>query len=339
MKRLFTHPFAKFVGKKVVFYLIVAFVTLTFIFLIPRFMPGNPVDLMILSGATGGTTAMDVEAVRKSMMEYFGLDKPLHEQYINFWGQLANRDLGPSFMWYPKPVAKIVLWRLPFTLALVVPVLLISFFLGNWIGAKAGYVKGRWSELVYFSSVFANRLPVYWFGMVLLFLLAAKADLFPVHGYCSYGMTPSWSLSFFLDVLHHYLLPFFTLLFVFLGGWATGMRSLIIHEMDSGYVRYGKQLGFRKNKLMSYAKRNAILPQFTGLNLYFNALIGETMILEVIFGWPGIGKLAFDAVMNVDYPLIFGGFLITMVVVIFGNFLIDVVYGFIDPRIRTGYGR
>ena len=112
------------------------------------------------------------------------------------------------------------------------------------------------------------------------------------------GTIPTWSLSFFLDVLEHYSLPFLTLFIIYVGGWATGMRSMVIHEMDSGYVRYGEQLGFRKSKLMSYAERNAILPQFTGLNLLFNALIGETAILEIIFGWPGIGKMMFDAVWS-----------------------------------------
>ena len=140
-------------------------------------------------------------------------------------------------------------------------------------------------------------------------------------------------------MLYHYALPFLTLFIIYVGGWATGMRSMVIHEMDSGYVRYGEQLGFRKSKLMSYAERNAILPQFTGLNLLFNALIGETAILEVIFGWPGVGRMMFDAVLSNDYPLIFGGFLVVMVVVILGNFLIDILYGFIDPRIRVGRGR
>jgi len=114
------------------------------------------------------------------------------------------------------------------------------------------------------------------------------------------------------------------------------MRSMIIHEMDSGYVRYSEQLGFKKSTSMSYAKRNAILPQFTGLNLYFNALIGETAILEMIFGWPGVGRTMFDAVFSLDYPLIFGVFIVILVIVILGNFLIDTLYGFLDPRIRAG---
>jgi peptide/nickel transport system permease protein len=113
---------------------------------------------------------------------------------------------------------------------------------------------------------------------------------------------------------------------------------MVTHEMDAGYVRYGEQLGFTKGKLMSYTQRNAILPQLTGLNMVFNGLIGETLILEVVFGWPGLGLLLYEAVFNYDYPLIFGCFMIIIIIIVIGNFLIDILYGFVDPRIRTGHG-
>jgi len=342
MKSVFTHPFTKFVCKKVVFYLIVSFVALNFVFFIPQFIPGDPISFLIPRQGAYMTREL-YEQIRSYYMSYFGLDKPLFDRYINFWRQILTGDLGRSFptggpISWPLPVAQAILPRLPYTLALVIPVLLISFFLGNWIGAKAAFVGGKWSELVYFFSVFSNRLPSFWFGMILVFLLAIKAGLFPDVGYMTLGRIPAWDLATFIDVLRHYCLPFLSLFIIYLGGWATGMRSMMIHEMDSGYVRYSEQLGFRKNKSMSYAKRNAILPQFTGINLYLNALIGETAIIEIIFGWPGIGRLMYDAVLDKNSPLIIGCFLIIMVIVIFGNFLVDILYGFIDPRIRTGRG-
>jgi len=335
---LLHNRFAAFVAKKVVFYLIVAFVAMTFVFFITHLMPGNPVDRMIASltsgGPGGGQTYLKLKA---QLMDYFGLNKPLFEQYLIFWRELFTLNLGPSYpINYPQSVLSIIILRLPYTLAIVIPVLLLSFFLGNWIGAKAAYAGGKRSELVYFFSVFSNRLPSFWFGMVLVFVFAGVLKIFPGYGLASLGTMSSWKLSYFLDVLEHYSLPFITLFIIYVGGWATGMRSMVTHEMDSGYVRYSEQLGFRKNKLMSYAERNAILPQVTGLNLQLNALIGETAILEIIFGWPGIGKMMFDAVGADDYMLIFGGFMVIMVVVILGNFLIDILYGFIDPRIRTG---
>ncbi len=332
--RLLKHPFAKFITKKAVFYLIVAFIAFTFIFLIPRLMPGNPVDQMI----SPGVASLERQRLRNVLLEYYGLDKPLHEQYVNFWANLLRGNLGTAMMspYTFVPVMNVVMVRLPYTLALVVPVLLISFFLGNWIGARAAYIKSRRSSAVYFLSVFGNILPFYWLAVVLLFFLAAKAGIFPTYGTFSLMRIPGWNLETFIDALQHYALPFLTLLIVTTGGWATGMRSMTLYELDSGYILYSRQLGFRTKKLVSYAKRNAILPQFTGLNINLNNLIGMTMIIEIVFGWRGIGLLALDAILAQDYTMILGTFLVTMIVVIIGNFLVDIAYAFIDPRIRTG---
>jgi peptide/nickel transport system permease protein len=334
--RSLNHPFVRFVAKKAVFYLIVAFIALTFIFLIPRLMPGNPVDYMF--GTSPPNTAGYLES--KARLEaYYGFNKPLLEQYVNFWGQLLRGDLGQSFVVLKgRDVLTILMDKLPFTLVLVIPVLIISFFLGNWIGARAGYLKNKRSDIAYFAAVFANRMPSFWLVMVLAFLLGGVVKIIPTYGWYDTGLIPAWNFTFFLSVLHHYLLPFIALLVVWTGAWSSGMRSMIIYETNSGYMSYGQQLGFRKKKLMSYANRNAILPQFTGLNMIFNSLIGETLIIEAVLGWPGIGLLQFNSIMERDYPLILGTFLVIMVVVIFGNFLIDILYGIIDPRIRTGRG-
>ena len=343
LKGLFAHPFVRFVAKKAVFYAIVTFVALTFAFLIPRFMPGSPVQNWLSGMQTGGTLGTDYAKIKATIEAYLGLDKPLFEQYINYWGQLLRwpPDLGPSYSRNLRPVAGFVMERLPYTLVLVVPILVISFFLGNWIGAKAAYTGGKRSELIYFLSVFSNRLPSFWLGIILIYVLAVQLKLLPAFG----GprgipfITIPLNLVAVEDVIRffrYFALPFLTLFIIYLGGWATGMRSMMIHEMDSGYVRYSDQLGFRKSKSMSYAKRNAILPQFTGLNLYFNALIGETVVIETIFGWPGIGRLLYDSVMTRDYMLIIGVFMVIIFVVVLGNFLIDILYGFVDPRIRFG---
>jgi len=168
--------------------------------------------------------------------------------------------------------------------------------------------------------------------------LAVNAGIFPTGGTFSPRLIPGWNLTSFIDALRHYALPFLTLLIITTGGWASGMRSMTLYELDSGYILYAKQLGFRKKKLASYAQRNAILPQFTGLNINLNNLIGMTMIIEMVFMWDGLGLLALDAVQARDYSMMLGTFLVTMVVVILGNFLVDIAYAFLDPRIRTGRG-
>src|SRR3989304_3758101 len=229
LRGIFGHPFARFLIKKVIFYAIVTFVALTFVFLIPRLMPGDPVDMMV-HPQPGSPWYNDMLILRENMREYFGLNKSLFDQYIAFWGQVFTLNLGVSYPYlYPSSVASIIMARLPYTLMLVIPVLFVSFFLGNWIGAKAAYTGGKLSEAVYFFSVFSNRLPSFWFGMVLVFILAGRLALFPAYGYAAPGMLPSWNFNYVNSLLMHYLLPFITLMIVYLGGWATGMRSMIIH--------------------------------------------------------------------------------------------------------------
>jgi peptide/nickel transport system permease protein len=285
-----------------------------------------------------GTTDLGRLRLKAELGRYFGLDRPLPEQYINFWANLLRGDLGYAVMrgYNYRPVADAVMAKLPYTLALVIPVLFIGFFLGNWIGARAAYVKGKRSDVVYFTSVLASQMPFYWFAMVILFLLAVNVRLFPTGGTFSPRFIPSLNLASLIDLSRHYALPFLTLLIITTGAWATGMRSMTLYELDSGYILYARQLGFRNKKLVSYAKRNAILPQFTGLNINLNNLIGMTMIIEIVFRWDGLGSLTLDAVLARDYFMMLGTFLVTMVVVILGNFLVDLAYAFLDPRIRTG---
>jgi peptide/nickel transport system permease protein len=339
LKGAFSHPFVKFVAKKIVYYGIVTFVALSLAFFIPRFMPGSAVQNWFRGLASGSVEAE--QTIRDAIIKHLGLDRPWHEQYINFWMQLLRwpPDLGTSY--YRKiPVATVVMEALPWTLVTVVPVLVISFFLGNWIGAKAAYIGGKPSEATYFLSVFANRLPSFWFGFLLYYVFTIRLKLTPVWGSPPRGI-PGINGPLTLENLQTYLwyftLPFLTLFIIYLGGWATGMRSMVIHEMDSGYVRYADQLGFKKSKSMAYARRNAILPQFTGINLYFNALVGETTIIEQVFGWPGLGSIMYTAAFNNDYPLVIGAIITVICIVVVGNFIIDILYGFVDPRIRLGH--
>lgn len=333
MRGIFSHPYVKFVAKKAIFYLLVAFVALNLIFLIPRIGPGDPVSRMIPQGAR--LPPEEFQKIYEYYKRLFGLDKQLFpDQFLHFWKQTLTFDFGHRIgQYWTQQVKDVVLFAIPYTFALVIPVLVLSFSLGNWIGAKAAYAGGKLSEIVYFFSVFANRVPFFWLFMILVFLLARQAKLFPA---IFVEVSLPFNFNTFPRWLQFWFLPFLSLFIVYLGGWATGMRAMVIHEMDSGYVRYGEQLGFREGKLMSYAKRNAMLPQFTGINLYLNALIGETAIIEILYGWPGIGNVMYSAISNYDYPLISGCFIILMIIVIFGNFLVDVLYGLVDPRIRIG---
>jgi len=336
LKGLLLNSFARFVARKALFYLVVVFFSVTLVFIIIESMPGDPVAVMISSG--NPPPGADLNALADIMRAYFGLDRPVLERYFTYLGNIFSGNLGQSFHFYPVFASNIIQYYLPYTLSLAIPVLFVSFFLGNWIGARAAYLKGKLNETSYFSLVFANQLPPFWFGLVIIFLYVVIFHSIPPIGAATQGTIPSLSVAYFMDLVTHWILPFITLLVVYVGAWATGMRSMVTHEKDSGYVRYGEQLGFKKNKLMSYTQRNAILPQMTGLNMVFNGIIGQTLIIEIVFGWPGIGLLLYNAVFNYDYPLIFGCFIVIIIIIVVGNFLIDILYGFVDPRIRTGHG-
>jgi len=345
---LFSHPFVRFLGSRGAFYLIAILAGFTMTFFIPRAMPGNPVDMMLqpqssqMPGLGRGASpsegrAADFARIRADLEGFFGFDRPLHQQYFAFWHGLFRGDLGPSYTFGMRPVSRLVSRGLMFSLSLVLPVLLISFFVGNWIGATAAFSQKWGSSSVYYASLVFSQMPFYWFAMFLSFLLALNAGWFPSYGWHSPELTPGWSLGFILNAAWHYTLPFLALLVGSIGIWTVGMWSMTLYEMRSDYILYSQQLGFRKRKLRSYAKRNAMLPQYTGVNLVLSGLIGQTMITEIVFGWPGLGTLGFRAVMNRDFPLLMGTFLVTVVIVLLGNFFMDILYGIVDPRIRTGY--
>jgi len=288
-----------------------------------------------------GAKPEEVEKYKELYLRYTGENMPVQDRYVDFWKRLAKMDLGIATMrgYTGRSVTTIVSETLPYTLVLAIPVLLISFFVGNWIGAKSAYSRSKLSDAGYYLSLFCNQLPYFWFAMILVFLLGHKAGIFPIEGVLKpINVGKPFSLDLIPDYLHHYALPFLSLLIVWIGGWAIGMRSMTLYELDSSYILYSRQLGFRGERLRSYAQRNAILPQFTGLNLNLNSIISQTMIVELVFRWKGIGLLSYYAAFNGDGLLMLGVFLVSLIVVLWGNFLIDIAYAFLDPRIRTGYG-
>jgi len=332
--KIIKHNYFKFVLKKVAFYVVVLFIAVTLAFFIPRLLPGDPLRQLI-TPPPGSSDEAIKEFLRKKaeLIKYLGLDKPLLEQYFDFWIHLLKFDLGPSYSWQMEPVISVVKRYLPYTLVLVIPGILITFFIGNWIGGRIGFHKSKKNTFLYYFFIVLQSAPFFWISLLIIDIFIIKLRLVP------YTPAPDFSLDprILINLLNHFWLPFFTLIFCFSGGWATGMRSMTIYELDSDYMLYCEKLGFRKRKLRRYAERNALLPQFTGLNLRLSELIGATLIIEMVFLWPGIGRLTYEAFISLDYPLIIGTFIITILVIVIGNFIIDITYGFIDPRIKAGH--
>ncbi len=333
LQKIIHNKYLQFVLKKVVFYTVVMFIAITIAFFIPRLLPGDPLRQIITPPP--GSSVEQIEAFlkkRQELINYLGLDKPLFVQYVDFLLNFAQLNLGPSYSWNLTPVVDVVGRYLPYTLLLVVPSVIITFLLGNWIGARIGFNRSKKNTVMYYIFILLQAAPFFWISLLIIDIFVVNLRFVP------YVPAPDFSLDpyIILNLINHFWLPFLTIILCFTGGWATGMRAMTIYELDADYILYCKKLGFDDKTLRRYAQRNALLPQFTGLNLRFNELIGATLVIEMVFLWPGLGKLTYEAFISLDYPLIIGTFIITILVILVGNFLIDITYGLIDPRIRTG---
>jgi len=305
-------------------------------YFLPRLIPGNPVDTIVARMAQGGGSEGEArQQIYQTFLKEFGLDRPPLEQFLNYLGNLLRGDLGTSFGNYPAKVADLIAASLPWTVALQLPAILLGWILGNWLGVLAAY-RGGWVDRWAFLGFLAlSNIPYYCLAILLLYLFSVALPLFPSFGGYAPGTTPHLSLGFVLNVLHHYTLPFLSLVLVLIGGQAVGMRSMAIYELSADYVHYQRSLGVDDRRIVRSIFRNAMLPQITGLALAIGSLVGGALLTEVVFSYPGIGSLLFTAIRQNDYPLIQGITLLVTVAVLAANFIIDLTYGLIDPRVRA----
>ena len=327
--------FTRYLVRKLGWYLGALVVAVFLNFLLPRLMPGNPVDTIVSTLGRGGAEGEQLRRVYENYSVTFGLDKPLWEQFFIYCQHLLKGDFGVSFTLYPAPVWGLIEEALPWTIGLQLPAILLGWILGNLLGAVAAYRAGWFDRGAFLSSLFMSSVPYYCVAILLLYLFAVAFPILPSSGGYSFGGEIEWSMAFGADVLRHYWLPFFSLLVVFIGGQAVGMRSMAIYELGSDYVNYSRGLGLRDSKIVRYIFRNAMLPQITGLALSIGTLVGGALVTELVFSYPGIGTLLFKAISESDYPVISGITLIITVVTLVANFCVEIAYGIIDPRIRA----
>jgi peptide/nickel transport system permease protein len=338
LKRLRGSPFTFFLAKKVAFLLVAVFISFSLVFILPRLMNLNPADVMVYKLSGEVKQYAEYTIMKDVYARLFGIYEPVQVQYIDFWKSVVTMNFGPSFMAYPTSVSALVMQALPWTLALIIPVLLCGFVIGNRIGSRAAYYRGKLDTLLYYLSLYMFQAPYYWFALIIMYIFGVGLKWFPMFGaYSTYWVRPILNFNWFLDAVYHYALPFLSLLGVGIGGWAIGMRAMTVYEMESDYMQYSKQLGFTKGKLREYVVHNAILPNFTWIPVAIAGLVGQTLLVEYVFVYPGLGTLMYRAVTALDYPLIEACFVMTVLIVLVGNFVADIVYGVLDPRIATGY--
>ncbi len=331
----------KYLTRKIIIYLITFFIAASLDWAIPRLMPGNPVSLIVSRFAQASSgSASQASVLTKQMFDYFmqafQLNIPWWQQYILFWRNIFTGNLGISMYLYPEPVINIILSAVPYDILFLLPSILLSFWVGNRIGAWAARSK-RADNILLPTFYILTSVPYFWLGILLVWIFGTLLRALPMSGAFSYSMTPSFTFAFIFDYLKHWILPFLSLFIVSLGGWAIGMRNMIIYELESNYSRYMGSLGASQRLIRKYSYRNAILPQVTGLALQLGTIVAGAITTEIVFSYPGIGYILFEGIMNKDYPLIQGCFLFIIVGVLLANFVIDILYMFIDPRVRIAY--
>lgn len=298
-------------------------------------MPGDPVAAIVSRLAQGMSNTSGVQAIYEQYTELFGTNKPMIEQFLIYIKNVVRGDFGFSFSQYPRTVSDVIKSSIWWTLALQFPAIIVGWIIGNTLGALAAYLKGGFDKVLMPVSIFISNFPA--FGMAVIFMVIFGVSLkwFPTSGGYGFDMIPSFSWKFFQSVIIHYQLPFWSIVVIAIGGQAIGMRSMSIYELNADYVKYSRFMGIKDSKIVGYVFRNAMLPQITGLALSIGTMVGGALVAEIVFSYPGLGTTLLRAVQGQDYPLISASSLLITVMVLAANFAIEILYGFIDPRIKA----
>jgi peptide/nickel transport system permease protein len=327
--------YKKYLVKKMGWYLVTLLLAVLLNFILPRLIPGNPVASMVALASEGLTDAQAIKRIYEAYMAEFGLDKPIWQQFVIYLGNLFQGKLGVSFVQYPRQVSDIIAGAVPWTLRLQLPAIFTGWILGNSLGALAAYRKGIFDRVFFPFFLFVAAIPAFGLAIINVYFLANQLQLFPGRLGYAFDMLPDWSNPrFILSMLNHYRLPFFTMVMAAIGGQSLGMREMSIYELNADYVKYSRFMGIKDSKIVWYVFRNAMLPQVTGLALSLGTMIGGNIVAEIVFSYPGIGTTLFTAISSQDFPVISACTLMITILVLAANFLVDVLCGIIDPRIR-----
>ncbi len=327
--------YRKYFGKKILWFFITFIIAVILNFILPRLMPGDPVASIVGKMAQGLTDSSAVKAIYENYAKEFGTNEPMYIQFITYFGKVFTGDFGVSFSQYPRPVGDIIKNAIGWTLALQLPAIIVGWLIGNILGALAAYIRKGFDKVLMPATLFISSVPAFGLAVILLTIFAINLKVAPIAGGYGFDLIPNFSWAFVKSVIWHYQLPFWSIVLLAIGGQAIGMRSMSIYELNADYVKYARFLGIKDSKIVGYVFRNAMLPQITGLALSLGTMVGGALVAETIFSYPGLGRTLLQAVGSSDYPLLSASTLIITLMVLFATFAIDIIYGFIDPRVKA----
>lgn len=323
----------QYIVRKLGFYLITLWIAITLNFAIPRMMPGDPAAA-IFANFQGRMTPREYFALKAALG--FTNDN-IFKQYLTYIWNLLHLNLGTSFTHFPVPVTTVIFEDLPWTLLLIGIAVIISFTIGTLSGIVAAWTRGsRFDNIMPPLLLFWQAFPPFYVGLALIFFLALKAGWFPLGHAYNFNSHITLSLGFIGSVLYHAVLPCTVLVLTTLGGWALGMRNNMVASLGEEYITMAEAEGLRERRVMlRYAARNAILPQVTSFAMSLGFIVGGQVLIETVFSYPGVGYDLVQAATQQDYPLLTGLLLIIVVGVLLANFIADLVYVKLDPRVAA----
>jgi peptide/nickel transport system permease protein len=327
---------AGYLVRRVGVFLLIAWLAATLNFFLPRLTGQDPVRVKLLQQAQlGGHVQAGIEEMVKEYDRRFGLDRPLWVQYLAFLRNVVRLDFNYSIANYPRTVNEMIAEALPWTVVLLGTTTIVSFALGTFLGALLGWPRSpRWMRWLMPPLWALHAIPFFLLGLILIYVFAFRFPVLPMFGGYSAGAFPALTLPFVVDLVRHAILPALSIVLVATGGWALSMRGMMVTTQGEDYVTFAEAKGLRSLTIfLRYCVRNALLPQATSLALALGQIVSGAVLVEVIFGYPGIGTVLFQAIRENDHFLIQGIVFTVIVALGLATLILDAVYPLLDPRI------
>ena len=327
---------AHYLFRRIGVFLLIAWLAATLNFFLPRLTGQDPVRTKLLQQAQlGGYVQAGIEDMVREYDRRFGLDRPVWRQYLTFLRDAARLDFNYSIANYPRTVGEMIAEALPWTVGLLGTTTIVSFALGTFLGALLGWPGApRWMRWLMPPLWALHAIPFFLLGLILIYVFAFRFPVLPMFGGYSAGAFPALSVAFVGDLLRHAILPAFSIVLVATGGWALSMRGMMVTTEGEDYVTFAEAKGLRSLTIfVRYCVRNALLPQTTALALSLGQIVSGAVLVEVIFGYPGIGTVLFQAIRENDHFLIQGIVFTVILALGLATLVLDAVYPLLDPRI------
>jgi peptide/nickel transport system permease protein len=317
--------------RRLAFYVCTAWAAITLNFIVPRLMPGNPAQDLINRSAGRLTPA----AMRAIQVLFGQPHTSLLSQYLTYWRNVVTFNVGVSYAFYPTPVIEVIRQSIFWTLVLIGLCTVIGFVLGTLLGMFVGWRRGSWRDALVPVTTFLSSLPYFWFALVVILVFAVSLQWFPSSGGYGVGLGIGLNWPFISSALYYGVLPAVTIVVASVGGWLLGMRNMMITTLNEDYVLLAEAKGLSRLRVMfTYAGRNAVLPSVAGFAMSLGFVVGGAIVTEIVFNYPGIGTVLFQAAEGQDYPLLEAIFLTITMAVLIANLLADLAYIALDPRTR-----